>query len=84
MCSREIARFWNDVVRPGCEFSMDLQFYSLKDTGISNMAESGIPLTFVQQQADHSSVAVTEIYISHSKCRAQEELKEVDILTYRG
>ena len=84
MCSREISRFWNDIVRPGCEFSMDLQFYSLKDTGISNMAESGIPLTFVQQQADHSSVAVTEIYISHSKCRAQEELKEVDILTYRG
>lgn len=84
MCSREISRFWNDIVRPGCKFSMDLQFYSLKDTGISNMAESGIPLTFVQQQADHSSVAVTEIYISHSKCRAQEELKEVDILTYRG
>ena len=80
MCSREIARYWNDIVRPGCGFSMDLQFYSLKDTGISNMAESGIPLTFVQQQADHSSVAVTEIYISHSRNRAQAQLKEVDIL----
>ena len=83
MCSREIARYWNDVVRPGCQFSMDLQFYSLKDTGISNMAESGIPLTFVQQQADHSSVAVTEIYISHSRPKAQAELKEVDILPGR-
>lgn len=80
MCSREIARYWNDVVRPGCGFSMDLQFYSLKDTGISNMAESGIPLTFVQQQADHSSLSVTEIYISHSRVKAQEEIKEVDIL----
>ena len=81
MCSREIARYWNDVVRSGCNFPMDVQFYSLKDTGISNMAESGIPLTFVQRQADHSSVAVTEIYISHSEGRAQEEIKEVDILT---
>ena len=84
MCSREISRFWNDVVRSGCDFPMDVQFYSLKDTGISNMAESGIPLTFVQQQADHSSVAVTEIYISHSRAKAQEELKEVDILNGRN
>lgn len=76
VCSREIARYWNQVVRPACDFPMELQFYSLKDTGITNALEEGIPINQVQQQADHSSVAMTAIYVGH-KAKATEELRDV-------
>ena len=59
---------------------MELQFYSLKDTGITNMVSSGVPLPSVQQQADHSSVAMTSIYVGKNRKKAEEDLKNVDIL----
>ena len=80
ICSREIARYWNDVVRTNCGFDMDIQFYSLKDTGITNMTSLGIPLNFVKQQADHSSLAMTAIYMGNTTAKATQELKTVNIL----
>lgn len=78
MCSRKIAKYW-DHVRTACDFPMEVQFYSLKDTGITNMLSSGVPVSFVKQQADHSSLAVTSIYVQMPG-KASEELKEVDII----
>ena len=77
--SREISRWWNDYVRPACGFGKDLQFYSLKDTGITNMLGSGVPINLVQQQADHSSVAMTAIYVSR-RSDADSRLKKIDIV----
>lgn len=79
ICSRRFAAYWNLVVRPACGFGMDVQYYGLKDTGITNMLGRGVPISFVQQQADHSSVAMTAIYVGKSPS-AREELKGVDIL----
>lgn len=79
VCSRELARYWNLTVRPACKFGMDVQFYSLKDTGITNMLGGGVPINLVQQQADHSSVAMTAIYVGKS-AGASEELKKVNIM----
>ena len=76
---QRIADYWRFFVRPGCGFGDDLQFYSLKDTGITNMLGDGVPISFVQQQADHSSVAMTAIYVGKSPA-ANAELKGVDIL----
>ena len=81
MCSRKIAKFWENHVREACKFPMEVQFYSLKDSGMTNMADSGVPITFVKQQADHSSLAVTSIYLSQNKAKANEELKKVDIIS---
>ena len=81
MCSRKIAKYWDDHIREACNFPMEVQFYSLKDSGMTNMADSGVPITFVKQQADHSSLAVTSIYLSQNKAKANEELKKVDIIT---
>ena len=78
--SRKISNYWEEYVRPGCGFPMELQFYSLKDTGITNMVSSGVPLTSVQQQADHSSVAMTSIYVGKNRKKAEEDLKNVYIL----
>ncbi len=80
ICSRKIASFWNYVVRKECNFGMDLQFYSLKDSGVTNMIASGVPVSFVQQQADHSSLAMTAIYLGRDDSRARQELRGVDIL----
>ena len=79
LCSRKLSRYWGHVVRKECGFKMDVQFYSLKDTGITNMTESNVPINLVQQQADHSSLAMTSIYVG-KKVEASEELKEVEIL----
>ncbi|MBO4231309.1 MAG: site-specific integrase [Bacteroidales bacterium] len=77
--SREIARWWNDHVRPACGFGKDLQFYSLKDTGITDMLGDGIPINLVQQQADHSSVAMTAIYVGRQP-QSDSRIREVDII----
>ena len=76
---QRIADYWRFVVRPGCGFGEDLQFYSLKDTGITGMLQSGVAINLVQQQADHSSVAMTAIYIGKSPA-ANAELKKSNTL----
>lgn len=84
MSSRKIAAFWEYHVRKDCGFPKEVQFYSLKDSGMTNMADSGVPITFVEQQADHSNLAITSIYISRNKAKANDHLKKVDILPGKG
>jgi integrase/recombinase XerD len=78
-CSRDIARFWNNRVRAECQLPMAVQFYSLKDTGITNMLNNGVPINLVQKQADHSSVAITSIYIGQNS-QADSKIKAADVL----
>lgn len=77
---RKFAAYWSAKVRPALGFPDEVQLYSLKDTGITNMATSGVPINLVQQQADHSSVAITSIYLGQRRAKAVEELKAADIL----
>ena len=77
---RKFAAYWSLRVRPALGFPDEVQLYSLKDTGITNMATSGVPINLVQQQADHSSVAITSIYLGQRRAKAVEELKAADIL----
>ena len=79
MDSRKIARFWNRRVRVECHLPLEVQFYSLKDTGITTMLNKGIPINQVQKQADHSSVAITALYVG-SEAKADPQLKEADML----
>lgn len=41
-------------------------FYSLKDTGITEMLESGMPSKYVKDLAGHTSLAMTERYMHTS------------------
>ncbi len=77
---RKFEAFWFAKVRPAMGFPDEVQLYSLKDTGITNMASSGIPINLVQQQADHSSVAITSIYLGQRRAKAVAELKAAEIL----
>lgn len=79
MAKKKLSDFWNKYVRTGCGFPVEIQFYSLKDTGITRMLGDGVPISFVQRQADHSSVAMTAIYVGKSPL-AVDDLKGVDIM----
>ena len=59
--SRDSGRTWNNI-RLELKFSNSYTFYSLKDTGITELLESGVPATIVQQMAGHSSLEMTEKY----------------------
>lgn len=77
---RKFEAFWSAKVRSALGFPDEIQLYSLKDTGITNMASSGIPINLVRQQADHSNVAITSIYLGQNQAKAVEELKAADII----
>ena len=71
---KRFSDYWAHRVREACGFPLEVQFYSQKDTGITNMLSGGVAINLVQQQADHSSVAMTAIYVGR-KPSASDELK---------
>lgn len=70
--TRDIGKVWNKM-REDLQLPAKYQFYSLKDTGITEMLEAGVPAKFVKELADHSSLDMTEKY-TH-KTAASEILK---------
>ena len=54
------------------------QFYSLKDSGVTDMLERNIPAIAVRNQARHSSVSVTEIYTQRRERKANEEIAKFE------
>jgi len=58
----EITRYWIELRKKIPELKPEHQFYSIRDTGIINMIKDNIPLTEVRDQADHSSLEITNIY----------------------
>ena len=77
VCERKVAKYWSDVIRPALGWGLDLKFYSLKDTGITDMATAGVPLNLVKEQADHSSLEMTGIYMGDSGGKAHESIKKI-------
>ena len=76
---KKIAHFWDGHVKKLKGIGAGVSFYSLKDTGITRTLSEGVALNFVQQQADHSSPAITGIYVGKT-AQAVDVLKGVDIL----
>ncbi|MCR5352397.1 MAG: site-specific integrase [Bacteroidales bacterium] len=76
---RKFAGYWAYQIRPALGFPEELQLYSLKDTGITNMATAGVAINLVQQQADHSNVAITSIYLG-KKPEANAKIRGAAIL----
>ena len=74
---RKFAGYWSGWIRPALGFPTELQLY--RDTGITNMATAGVAINLVQQQADHSNVAITSIYLGR-KPEADAKIKQADIL----
>lgn len=54
--------YWHHHVRKDLNFPSKYAYYSLKDTGITNMLRSGVDPISVRDQARHSSLAITNTY----------------------
>lgn len=56
---------WSKLRKP-LNLKDEWKFYSLKDTGITEMLRAKMPAIKVRDQARHSSLAITEIYTAHN------------------
>lgn len=74
---KQFTDFWAYHVRKDLKFPANYQFYSLKDTGITNMLGKYDVLT-VRDQARHSSIEMTNKYTPWNNERANPELKKHD------
>lgn len=66
--------FWSHYVRKDLKFSDKYKFYSLKDSGITNMLRHYDVLS-VRDQARHSSILMTDIYTPHDIQEANSLIK---------
>ena len=71
--SRKIAKYW-EKIRKVLKLPKEIQFYSLKDSGIIQIFDDGVSLPEIQAQADHSSDRITRIYYRHKRKTASPEI----------
>ena len=57
----------------------NIQWYSLKDTGITDLLKAGIPLIDVKNQARHYSIKMTESYIPKEILEAEKSIQELNM-----
>lgn len=68
MSPHQIGNFWAQM-RDELKLPASYQFYSLKDTGITEMLEAGVPAKYVKELADHHSLEMTERYTHKSEAK---------------
>ena len=54
-----------DTMRKELGLPAEMQLYSLRDTGLTDLLHSGVDQLTVQHHADHSSLAIQNIYTDH-------------------
>ena len=71
--------YWHHHVRKALKMTDRYKFYSLKDTGITNMLRANTDILTVRDQARHSSILITDIYTPKDIQSANQLL-----LNYKG
>lgn len=66
-----------DNVRRALGLKPEWKFYSLKDTGITEMCDNNMATIAVRDQARHSSLAITDIYTRHN-AKANKDIVNLD------
>ena len=64
-------------VRKALRLKPEWKFYSLKDTGITEMCDKNMASIAVRDQARHSSLAITDIYTRH-RTKANKAIVDLD------
>lgn len=67
--------YWAKIKKP-LGLKPEWKFYSLKDTGISEMLDKNISTISVKNQARHSNIAVTDAYLRQVRADADENIKQ--------
>ena len=60
--SKQFRDYWNLHVRKDLKLPSQYKFYSLKDTGITDMLRANTDALSVRDQARHSSLLITNTY----------------------
>ncbi len=71
--------YWHYHIQKKLKLTDRYKFYSLKDTGITNMLRANTDIISVRDQARHSSILITDIY-TPKDIRAANKL----LLNYKG
>lgn len=58
----------------------EMQLYSLRDTGITDLLHAGMDPLTVQHHADHSSLAIQKIYTDHFDTGLNEKIYKANVL----
>jgi len=74
---RQFREYWDVHIRKDLNFSERLMFYSLKDTGISDMLREEDALT-TRDQARHSDLSITNVYTDLENEKANPILLNYD------
>jgi len=72
---RKLDKEW-DKLRIALNLPKEMQLYSLRDTGITEMLKSGIDPLSVKQHADHHSLEMTTIYSNHADPNLSRIIRE--------
>ena len=75
---KKISDTWSNY-RKAIKFNKKYQWYSLKDTGITNFLQLGIPTIDVKNQARHYSIVQTEKYIPKTILKAVDGIKNANL-----
>lgn len=59
---KQFRDYWHHYIRKNLKLPLRYKFYSLKDTGITNMLRANTDILTVRDQARHSSILITDIY----------------------
>jgi integrase len=72
---KQIRDYWSNHIRKDLNFPKNYKFYSLKDTGITDLIRSNKDLISVRDQARHYSLVMTDIYTPKDIMEANELIK---------
>ena len=75
---KQFSDYWTSRVRPQLCFPVQWKFYSLKDTGITDLIQDNTDLLSVRNQARHHSLLMTDIYTPHDIADANEMIRHRD------
>lgn len=67
--------FWTHHIRKALHFPPKYKFYSLKDTGITDLIKANTDLLSVRNQARHHSLLMTDLYTPHDIEEADEVIR---------
>ena len=79
LTTRDTGRTWSKI-RKALGLPMCYKYYSLKDTGITEMLEANVPAKMVQELADHHSLEMTQKYVV--KSHAEEIRRRCDVISF--
>lgn len=72
---KQFRDFWSNYVRKALKFPKEYKFYSLKDTGITDLIKDNTDLVSVRNQARHHSLLMTDIYTPRDIQEANELIR---------